>query len=309
MYYKDVTVEVEDPEQVKVYKDSCILISDTLLVFQLDGRVKELMEGELNGQINGISIIHLPIEGGLKTYSENLVDLINYIIFDQQNGIVNDQLFVINKEDAFHNETIKIIQENQKKITKNNYELFPKEDTSCIQADPSTFHVTFPGGNEHQYYFGEFELEVSDEIVELEEGDEIDISGDTYYEYIVEKSSDDEEEESTTSEDDEEEKEPEAIKVEDPNDLVDEEDEEHKLVLSKLKEKAKSQGSGGSVANVKVQEHWKKETYTLALRGIFSQKIGSISSGIQNSENKIIVSRLVNPDYYNIIPDLDDEGE
>ena len=66
MYYKDVTVEVEDPEQVKVYKDSCILISDTLLVFQLDGRVKELMEGELNGQINGISIIHLPIEGSLK---------------------------------------------------------------------------------------------------------------------------------------------------------------------------------------------------------------------------------------------------
>lgn len=316
MYYKDVTIEVEDSEQAKIYNDFSILVNDSLLVFQLDGKVKELMEGELNGQINGITIIHLPIEGGVKPYSEALTELINYIIYDQQNDIVNDQLFIINKEDPFHQETVKVIKENQKKITKNNYELFPKDDTSCIQADPASFHVTFQGENEHLYYYGEFELEVSDELIELSEGDEVDLSGDTYYEYVpvIEPSEGDESSsDSESSNNDEEESEPEAVKIEDLLDLVSDENSTE-LVLAKIKAKAQSSqsssdsgdgGSGGTVSDVIVQEHWKKETYTLPLKGMFSQTVGTLNNAVQSSENKIVISRLVNPDYYNIIPDAD----
>lgn len=136
-------------KQFQVLHDKYIMMGDAILVFQLDSDFKELMQGELNGKINSVTICHIPVESGIQQYYKDLSDLLDYIIHYQQNDIVFDHFYVVNKQKEFYDVALKAMKEQQKKITKNDFALFPKEKISCYNVDYTNLNFTF-GDTEYQ---------------------------------------------------------------------------------------------------------------------------------------------------------------
>ena len=106
LHLHDVEITTEPTDFFKVIDNRYILINDTLAVYQLDSRLLDLLKGELYGKVNGLNIIHIPIESGLAQYKQDAADLIKYIIYEQQNDIVFGNLFFINEYAEYHQKAI-----------------------------------------------------------------------------------------------------------------------------------------------------------------------------------------------------------
>ena len=82
--------------------------------------------------------------------------LIKHIIFYEQNNIVYDNLFIINANSEYHNAAVKAVTENQRKITKNDYALFPVVSNSCFNKDITQMHFVISStSNPNQSYFAQ----------------------------------------------------------------------------------------------------------------------------------------------------------
>ena len=138
----DVTITTDPGDFFKVYQNKYILVNDTLIIYQLDSRVISLLDGELKGKVNGINVLHIPIEGGVSAYKKSCAELIKYIIFQQQNEIVSNNLFFANENIKFHNAAIEACTENQRKITKTGYTLFPIVDKACFNTGLCGYNFT-----------------------------------------------------------------------------------------------------------------------------------------------------------------------
>lgn len=131
-----------------------IVMEDNLIIFQLDHRIIDLMKKDLHDRINSIIVLHLPIESGLAQYKNDLGELIDYIIYYQQNQIVYDGFGVFSRKPEFTTAAKEVIQQHQRHITKNDYELFPVPETSCFDMDPAQFHFVLSSKKvQDQSYF------------------------------------------------------------------------------------------------------------------------------------------------------------
>ena len=76
----DVEINLSNQKPFTVYGKS-ILLDNNLFVFQFDSDVQKLLEGELIGKIDAITILHIPNETSPEEFCNNLKDLFRYIIF------------------------------------------------------------------------------------------------------------------------------------------------------------------------------------------------------------------------------------
>lgn len=282
MYCKEVTIECPGDNNVKVIKNSFLLINDdSLVVFQLDDRLKSLLSGELKGKINGINIMNLTFENGIKPYAKYLEDLITYIIFKQQNEIVSDQLLIINKKKEFGDITQDIIKKTQKKITKNDGELFPTEKSSEV-ADPASYHFGFLIGDYSCY--GHMELEISTVNFPVNNGDKLDMSGDTLYDCELTKVTTTE----TTS----------------TSTVTEEEISDLNLIATPSGTCTNSKLLAKGYTKAQVREKWTQELYKLHLKVFCQKSLSSISCSAEVKVIPVEIKKLVNPHYYDTIPDL-----
>lgn len=284
MYFKNIIIECPTKDVIEVYRDNILLINgDSLLAFQLTDNIKGLMENELKDKINSISITNLLIEEGINVYKDRLRDLIDYIIFDQQNDIVLDQLFLVNLENAYHNAALEIIKEKQRKITKNGGQLFPTEASSTTTPALESYHFAFSNSENGHSYYGKMSLETDTYKVDLEVGDKLD--SDTCYEYEAEKKnlSDTGTVLSTTT----------IVNEITDMSLID--SGSGTFTPSKLKARG--------YASVVVREKWSRDKYTLHCKEFQSKNMGSLFTTVSADEFDIIITKLVNPHYYNVIPD------
>lgn len=167
LHLHDVEVTANPSDFFQVIDGRYILCNDTLIVYQLDHRVIDLLKGDLYGKVNGLNIIHIPIESGLTQYSADIAELIKYIIFEQQNDIVLGNLFFINAKSEYHNKAMEAVEANARKITKNSFELFPKVEESCFNTAITDYHFTVGYKNDfHRSWFGE-EAAYSEEKEEI----------------------------------------------------------------------------------------------------------------------------------------------
>ena len=285
MYCKNVTVQCPNHESIKVLKESFVLVdNDSLLAFELDDRLISLLKNELKGQINGINLMHLTFEKGIKPYTGYLEELINYIIFKQQNEIVSDQLFILNKKQEFGDITQEIIKKTQRKISKNDGELFPTEDTAEV-ADPASFHLTFMIGK--YYYYGHMNLEVSTVNVPLNNGDPIDLSGDICYdcELTKESSSSNGSGASTTT-------------------VTEPEITDLSLISTASGTCTNSKLLARGYDKVEIREKWTQELFKLDLKKFYQKTVSAISCSAEADVIPVTITKLVNPHYYDTIPDL-----
>ena len=283
MYFKNIIVECPTKDVIEVYRDNILLINgDSLLAFQLTDNIKGLMENELKDKINSISITHLLIEEGIAVYKDRLRDLIDYIIFDQQNDIVLDQLFLVNLENAYHNAALEIIKEKQRKITKNGGQLFPTEASAATTPALESYHFAFSNSENGHSYYGKMSLETDTYTVDLEVGDKLD--SDICYEYEAEKEnlSDTGAVLSTTT----------IV-----NEITD-----MSLIDSGLGRFTPSKLKARGYASVVVREKWSRDKYTLHCKEFQSKNMGSLFTTVSADEFDIIITKLVNPHYYNVIP-------
>lgn len=284
MYFKNIIVECPAKDAIEVYRDNILLINgDSLLAFQLTDDIKDLMENELKDKINSISITHLLIEEGITVYKDRLRDLIDYIIFDQQNDIVLDQLFLVNLENAYHNAALEIIKEKQRKITKNGGQLFPTEASATTTPTLESYHFAFSNSENGHSYYGKMSLETDTYTVDLEVGDKLD--SDICYEYEAEKEnlSDTGTVLSTTT----------IVNEITDMSLID--SGSGRFTPSKLKARG--------YASVVVREKWSRDKYILHCKEFQSKNMGSLFTTVSADEFDIIITKLVNPHYYNVIPD------
>lgn len=284
MYFKNIIVECPAKDVIEVYRDNILLINgDSLLAFQLTDNIKGLMENELKDKINSVSITHLLIEEGINVYKDRLRDLIDYIIFDQQNDIVLDQLFLVNLENAYHNAALEIIKEKQRKITKNGGQLFPTEASATTTPALESYHFAFSNSENGHSYYGKMSLETDIYKVDLEVGDKLD--SDICYEYEVEKEnlSDMGTVLSTTT----------IVNEITDMSLID--SGSGRFTPNKLKARG--------YASVVVREKWSRDKYTLHCKEFQSKNMGSLFTTVSADEFDIIITKLVNPHHYNVIPD------
>ena len=149
----DVEIQLSSSKPFTVYGKS-LLLGNNLFVFQFDSDVQKLMEGELNGKINAITILHIPNETSPEEFCNNLKELFRYIIFHQQNEIVMHNFWVVTPNKVLIEKAKEAVLSEQRKITKNSYELFPVVDKTCFGFNLAGY--TFSAGvTMEQSYFGE----------------------------------------------------------------------------------------------------------------------------------------------------------
>ena len=284
MYYKDIIVECPNKDFIKICNNNMILINDdTLLVFQMNDEVKDFIERELKDKVNGISIIHILIEEGLNKYKSSLKNLIEYIIFEQQNNIVNDQLFIVNEDQNFHNAALDIINETKRKISKNNGEYFPTEESATL-GDLKTFHFSFAGNDKLHSYYGEMKLDKETYYVDLKEEDEV--LEDVLYEYEVTILT------SSLNNNDSE------------NNKIIEEITDLDLIKNTLGKFTKRNLVAKGYHDVIVREKWNKYIYTMNCKVFAGKNMGIIGVATEADNFDIIITKIINPKYDKIIPDL-----
>lgn len=131
-----------------------ILYKDSLFIFRLDEDILNTMKTTLKNKVNSIMLFHIPIESGIHKYYDDLCNLLKYIIFELKNDITKGNLFIINKDDQFDSMARKAVNDCQRKITSNGYELFPVEKNTCFHTDLSNlnFVASDPFDNNQSYY-------------------------------------------------------------------------------------------------------------------------------------------------------------
>ena len=152
----DVNVSCTLTHIMKIINNKYAIVDDTLIVFQLSSEVLDMIKTDYKGKFNGITIAHIPVETGVKQYYQDLSALIKYIIFYEQNDIVYDNLFIINANSEYYNAAVKAVNDNQRKITKNDYALFPVANKCCFNKDITQMHFVISStSNVNQSYFAE----------------------------------------------------------------------------------------------------------------------------------------------------------
>ena len=152
----DVNVSCTLTDIMKIINNKYAIVDDTLIVFQLSSEVLDMIKTDYKGKFNGITIAHIPVETGVNQYYQDLSALIKHIIFYEQNNIVYDNLFIINANSEYHNAAVKAVTENQRKITKNDYALFPVVSKSCFNKDITQMHFVISStSNPNQSYFAQ----------------------------------------------------------------------------------------------------------------------------------------------------------
>lgn len=299
MYYKDISIECPENDFVKIYDGNiCFFADESILAVQFDSRLKDLLDGELKGKVNSITINHILIEAGITDYRKDLKDLINYIIFDQQNEIVDDRLFIINEDENFHNVALEVIAENQRKISKCNGNPFPTTEKSAVIGSLGRYKFAFANPNDEMYsYVGKAVLETDTYYVDLEEGD--DVSDEILYEYEATKESSEEESEESDESAESEKEEPETV-IEEVDDIKLISDSKGKLTKQKILNKGYD--------SVEIREKWTREVYTIDCEKFAMKMMGHFRVSTVNENYPLVITKLVHPHYYKVIPDLE-KGE
>ena len=295
-----------NPDIIKIINDKSLLLKDTLISFSVDEDIINILKGELKNDINGIIAIHMCPELGLSNYEKNLGDLIDYIIFYQQNKIVNDRFNVINLYKEFNNITGNIIKKHQRKIssTKNIFPSISKEIQSYFLMDNlNDFSFTF-SKSRVQSYFAEFSVSYEYEKTPIDasinpfsnstyktNGIYYNIISD-YSNYKIEK--DEYNIPLPVSGSIITEYTPKKIRMATSSDFIDTRSDQYKDIIP-----------GTIIMNrgviVQFQEEWIIEKITVDIQGMYGSSMGSIVNSIVNSKDKIIIERKVNPDEFFII--------
>lgn len=143
LHFHDITVSATPSDFFTVYENKFVVCADTVIVFQFDTPTPLInFLGSYSGTIKGINVLHVPIECGYKKYKEACEELIKYVIFQRQDDIVFDNLCFMNEQAEFHKAAQEACEANQKKISKNSYELFPKSDKACFNTGIKGIHFT-----------------------------------------------------------------------------------------------------------------------------------------------------------------------
>ena len=280
MHIHDVEVSTSAPDFFKVIENRYILVNDTLLVYQLDERVIDLLDTTLKGQVNGINICQVPTEIGSQAYYDYASELIKYIIFQQQNEIVFSNLFFINEFSQFHQMAVKAVKDNQRKITKNSYTLFPKDDEACFNIGMTQYHFTCGYKDDyHRSWFGEeaaYDMQVEYiPVGKIEPTEEPYVSDGRYYE-----------------------PDPDAMEEEGGDDSGggggDSEGGD---------DSGGGEGGEGGEEDTRIPYRivWNHETYTIPLKAFYAQCMGVFTSAVQTRTATITVKHKVRPDEYHKI--------
>ncbi len=285
-HVNDCIATASDPF-FKPTNDRYIVCNDTLIIYQMDERVIDLLEGDLNGKINGINVCNVVYEMGTKAYYEAITELIKYIIFKQQNDIVFGNLFFINEFSQFHQVAVQAVLENQRKITKNSYELFPVVDDNCFNVGLTQYHfcVGFPD-DYHRSWFGE-EASYSMTVEEIMMPPGIDCtieepycSDGTYYE---------------------------KVETEGGEDGGGDRSLRSALNLQQFADGDDEGGDGGEGGEgeeeeiIQYKRVWNIENYTIPLKRFYSQCMGLFNSAVQERTASISITHKVRPDEYRIV--------
>lgn len=263
----DYSLSIDAPDQsaFKVINGKYIACGDALQVYYLDDTLIPYLKGDGNGKYNSITIYHIPIETGAEEYYKNLCELIKYIIYYQQNDIVNDGLFILNRNDQFDTLARKAVNACQKKITKRDYELFPIESKACFKKDLSElcFTVSDPNDTNQSYFANEITKE-SVKVNDDPEPEGVDCineepykSDDFYYEPVPGHEN--------------------GV----PKDQLD------PLYPTSVL--------------IQYQRTWMKETYTVHIRGMYSTMMGSITNCVYQGSLSITITRKVPYDKYLVV--------
>ena len=259
----DVTITTNPGDFFKVYEGRYMMVNDTLIVYQLDHRVIDLLDGELKGKVNGINVLHVPIESGVSDYKQNCAELIKYIIFHQQNDIVKNNLFFANEKIEFHNAAIEACNENQRKITKNSYALFPIVDKACFNTGLCGYNFTIAYKDDfNRSWFGD---EAQYTHPREEELMPIGVNCLTEEPYKSDGCYYEETEESKQQ-----------------GEILTPEEYAEVIQFNRV---------------------WIHEKYVIPLKKYFSQSMGTFASGVCESTGSITIEHLVRPDEYMVIVD------
>ena len=270
LHLHDVEVSTSAPDFFKVIDDRYILCNDTLIVYQLDHRLIDLLEGELNGIVNGINVCHMTIESGVQQYYEDCKELINYVIFKQQNEIVMGNLFFINERSEYHQMAVKAVKECQRKITKNSYELFPVDTDACFNLGITAYHFTVGYKNDfHRCWFGEeasYSMQEERIVIgPIDPEEEPYASDGKYYE-----------------------PEPQEEGGDDSGGGGGDEGGD-------------GEGGGEEEAEIIYDEVWNHEYWTIPLKQFYSQSMGVFNSAVQQRTATITIHHKVRPDEYGLV--------
>jgi hypothetical protein len=221
-----------------------------------------MLKTDYKGKFNGITIAHIPVETGVKQYYQDLSALIKYIIFYEQNNIVYDNLFILNANSEYHNAAIKAVNENQRKITKNDYALFPIADKCCFNKDITQMHFVISStSNVNQSYFAQ---EPSKSVTEVYTSMPINVdcsrkepyASDPYY---------------------------------------------YELDPDYQSESDGSSSSTGAESNFRYRKVDEHEVTTFKIVGHYAQPMGSFMAAVANGGGTLTIERTVPKDKYNIL--------
>jgi hypothetical protein len=268
MHVHDVVVSATPSDFFKVYENRYVLCNDTLVVYQLDSRVIDLLSGELNGVVNGINVLHVPIECGLSAYKSACKQLIEYIIFHQQNNIVKHNLFFVNEKAEFNAVAQEACLESQKKITSNSYELFPQPDKACFNTGMTQYNFTVGYKDDfHRSWFGneaayEHPIEIDEMPLGVDCINKEPYKSDGWYYELTPISA--------------------AAR-------------EAALTPAQIEQWKRT-----AMQYQRVRVH---ETYTISLRKFFSQNMGTFASSVEEDTGSIVIEHYVRFDEYGKIID------
>lgn len=258
----DVSVSCTLTDIMKIINNKYAIVDDTLIIFQLSSEVLDMIKTDYKGKFNGITIVHIPVETGVKQYYQDLSDLIKYIIFYEQNNIVYDNLFIINANSEYHNAAVKAVNENQRKITKNDYSLFPVANKSCFNEDITQMHFVISStSNPNQSYFAE---EPSKSVTEIYESMPLNVdctkeepyASDPYY---------------------------------------------YELDPTYKSESSSSTTGAGEESNFRYRKVDEHEVTTFKIVGHYAQPMGSFMAAVANGGGTLTIERTVPKNKYNVL--------
>ena len=288
---------------MQVVNNKFLMLKDNIFAFTLDNDIEELLKGELKDKINGITIFHLSPELGVSNYEQTLGSLIDYIIYYQQNKIINNRFCIINFYNEFHNITGDIINQHQKRIsiTKEKFPVNTSTDKCYFKMSSlDDYNFTF-STSRFQSYFAEFDVsyEYEKNPIDININPFTDSNYDTneiYYSLISDYSKykirlDEENNPLPVSGKIRTEYTPSKVRLYTDNDAIVDRTNEYKDIVP-----------GTIITNgnyrLQFQEEWIIEKITINLRGMYASVMGSVVNSIVNSNDKIVIERKVRPDEF-----------
>ena len=127
-----MTVQCSDPDILHVVDDSYLVSKETIVVTELNDNVVSAIKEKKD--INGLIIAHIPIETPTERYEKNLREIVRYYIYEagESSSINKGNLFILSRNASFHAISVKVCQEEQRKITSNNFKIFPEIKLTCF---------------------------------------------------------------------------------------------------------------------------------------------------------------------------------